>query len=267
MKIVALIKQVPDTTEVRIDPKTNTLIREGVESIMNPYDQFALEEAVKLKHKVDGAKLTVISMGPPQARKALLKALALGADEAILLSDRAFAGSDTWATSIALSHAIKALGEIDIIFAGLQAIDGDTAQVGPETAQLLDIPQVTYTESVIFEKGTFVARQQTEDGSRIVEVKSPVLVTCIPTPDYNPRIAPFQGIVRATSLPYDVWDAKKVNADTSELGLNGSPTQVSRTYSPPPRGDVEMIQGDPRESSSILVKRLMDSNIITKGVE
>jgi electron transfer flavoprotein beta subunit len=266
MRILVMVKQVPDTTEVRIDPKTNTLVREGVASIMNPYDQFALEEAVRLKKTVPGSKVTVMSMGPPQARKVLLKGLSLGADEAILLSDRAFAGSDTWATSVALSHAVRKAGGFDVIFCGLQAIDGDTAQVGPETAQLLDIPQVTYAESVEFKDDTFRITQQTDDGIRILEVDPPVLITCNPPPSYIPRIPPFPGIAKAVILPYEVWTADTIGAEASEIGLSGSPTQVSRTYSPPQRGEVEMIVGDPVKAASKLVRILEERNIIKRGL-
>ncbi|OYT45839.1 electron transfer flavoprotein subunit beta [Thermoplasmatales archaeon ex4484_6] len=266
MNIIVLIKQVPDTTEVRIDPKTNTLIREGVESIMNPYDQYALEEAVRLRDSIEGSSLTVISMGPPQARKVLLKGLALGADRAILLSDRAFAGSDTWATSVALSGAISAIGDYDMIFCGLQAIDGDTAQVGPETAELLDIPQVTYAEKL--ERGTdgsVIVHQQMEDGRRMVSLKTPFLVTCIPPPSYRPRVAAFKGILGSLKKPYDVWDAKRIGIDTGRLGLAGSPTQVSRTYSPEPRGEVRMFRGDTATLAARLVRELIGRGVVGGG--
>lgn len=266
MRIIVCVKQVPDTTEVRIDPKTNTLVREGVDSILNPYDQFALEEAVRLRDSIPGSRITALSMGPPQARKVLLKSMALGADEAVLLSDRAFAGSDTWATSVALSGAIRALGEHDIIFCGLQAIDGDTAQVGPEIAQLLDIAQVTYAEKVTTgEKGSYLIDQQIEDGRRIVEVKPPFLVTCIPPPSFVPRVAPFKGIVSSIEKPYRVMTADEIELDQKDLGLQGSPTQVARTYSPPPRGEVRMLGGDPASSVTGLVRELMERNLLEGG--
>ncbi len=263
MRVIVCVKQVPDTTEVRIDPKTNTLIREGVESILNPYDQFALEEALRLKGERSDVKVTVLSMGPPQARKVLLKSLALGADDAVLLSDRAFAGSDTWATSVALSGAVREMGDADIIFCGLQAIDGDTAQVGPEMAQLLDIPQLTYAERVTLTHDLKVrAEQQMEDGSRVLESGTPVLVTCVPPPSFVPKVPPMPGILKAKSKPYEVWDSKRTGADPSDLGLEGSPTQVRRTYSPPPRGEVNMIPGDAREASRSLAQLLIDRNIV-----
>jgi electron transfer flavoprotein beta subunit len=260
MKIVVCVKQVPDTTDVRIDPKTNTLVREGVESILNPYDQFALEEALRVKASRDDVKVIVLSMGPPQARRVLLKSMALGADEAILLSDRAFAGSDTWATSLALSHAVRTIGDVDIVFCGLQAIDGDTAQVGPEMAELLDYPQITYAETVtVTYDGRVAAVQQTEDGTRMLESKTPVLVTCAPPASFVPKVAPLKGILFSKDKPYEVWDHKKVGANKDELGLPGSPTQVKRTYSPPIRGEVQMMKGDikdvTRELASVLVER------------
>jgi electron transfer flavoprotein beta subunit len=167
VRFIVCVKQVPDTTEVKVDPKTNTLIREGVPCILNPFDQFALEEAVKLKK--EGDKIIVITMGPPQAKKELMKCLALGADEAILLCDRALAGADTWATSYTLAQAIRKIGNFDIIFCGYQAIDGDTAQVGPELAAQLGIPQITYIESVDeLGKRKLIAKSQTDEGYKIV---------------------------------------------------------------------------------------------------
>ncbi|MGA1820551.1 MAG: electron transfer flavoprotein subunit beta/FixA family protein [Thermoplasmatota archaeon] len=266
MKLVVCVKQVPDTTEVRIDPKTNTLVREGVESILNPYDQFALEEALRLKEANENVHVTVLSMGPPQARRVLLKSLALGADGAVLLSDRAFAGSDTWATSVALSHAVKEIGDVDIVFCGLQAIDGDTAQVGPEMAQLLDIPQITYAEKVTLTyDGRVQAEQQTEDGSRILESRTPVLVTCLPPPSFVPKVAPLPGLMKAREKPYEVWDHKRVKAGEDDIGLTGSPTQVRRTYSPPARGEVQMLKGDVKEMTRQLAAVLVDRKVVGGG--
>ena len=177
MNIVVCLKQVPDTNEVRIDPKTGTLIREGVPSIINPDDKNALEEALVLKEQYN-AKVTVLSMGPPQAEKALREALAMGADEAILLTDRAFAGADTLATSRALAATLKKI-PYDIVFAGRQAIDGDTAQVGPEIAEHLNLPQITYVEKVNVEGNELKVRRALEDGYEILRVKMPVLLTAI----------------------------------------------------------------------------------------
>ena len=171
MNIIVCIKQVPDTNEVKIDPVKGTLIREGVPSIINPDDKNALEEALRIKDEKENVKVTVLSMGPPQAEVALVEAIAMGADEGILLSDRAFAGSDTWATSTALAAGIKHIGNYDIIFCGRQAIDGDTAQVGPQIAEHLGIPQVTYVEELNIEEGNIRVRRALEDGYFIIESK------------------------------------------------------------------------------------------------
>ncbi|MBN2126169.1 MAG: electron transfer flavoprotein subunit beta/FixA family protein, partial [Deltaproteobacteria bacterium] len=179
MKIIVLVKQVPDTTEVRLDPKTGNLIREGVESIINPDDLHALEAAVALKEKA-GGRITVLSMGPPQAIDAVSEAMGMGADEGILLSDRAFAGADTWATSSTLGKAIEKVGAFDIVFAGRQAIDGDTAQIGPQVADYLGIPQVTYVcEIEGVTKKSLVAKRRLEDGYERVRCDLPAMLTVI----------------------------------------------------------------------------------------
>ena len=179
MKIIVLMKQVPNTNEVKIDPKTGTLIREGVPSIINPDDKNALEEALKIKEE-KGGSVTVLTMGPPQADFALREALAMGADEAILLTDRVFAGADTWATSLALAKAIQKIGEYDLIFAGRQAIDGDTAQVGPEIAEHLGLPQVTYVRKVVSLEGNkVVVERALEDGYEVIECQLPAVLTAI----------------------------------------------------------------------------------------
>ena len=178
MKIVVCAKQVPDTTEVKLDPKTNTLIRDGVPSIINPDDKAGIEAALQLKEKVGGT-VTVVSMGPPQADAALREALAMGCDEAILVTDRAFGGADTWATSSTIAAALKKL-DYDVIITGRQAIDGDTAQVGPQIAEHLGIPQVSYAEEIVeAEEGKLVVKRQFEDRYHIIEVKTPCLITAL----------------------------------------------------------------------------------------
>ncbi len=236
MNIVVLVKQVPDTTEVRIDPETGTMIREGVPSILNPFDQFALEEAIRLRNMV-GGKITLISMGPPQAKSALQKCLALGADEAILLSDRTFAGADTLATSYPLSLAVKKVGDYDMVFCGQQAIDGDTAQVGPEVAQHLGIPQITYVEEVLEIGEKIRAKAVTDDGYRIVEAPLPVLLTCTPPTSFVPSNPSMMGMMKARKKEIPTWAADDIGGDKSRFGLPGSPTQVVRVYSPPVRGE------------------------------
>lgn len=265
MRIIVCVKQVPDTTEVRIDPKTNTLIREGVPSILNPYDQFALEEGIRIRKMAGEGNITVLSMGPPQARTALIKCLALGADDAVLLSDRAFAGADTWATSNTLSEAVRKLGEFDVVLCGQQAIDGDTAQVGPEIAQNLGIPQVTYVEEVRKVEGKKLElRKQTEDGYQIIEVDAPVLLSLMPTTSFEPGIAPMSGIMKAKRKPFEVWGSEALAEDPSKFGLDGSFTQVIRTYPPPSRGEGRILEGGPSEAAKTLAESLLKENVLGK---
>ncbi|MFX1378164.1 MAG: electron transfer flavoprotein subunit beta/FixA family protein [Promethearchaeota archaeon] len=254
MKFIVCIKQVPDTTEVKIDPETNTLIREGVPSILNPFDQFVLEEAIKIRQ--EGDEILVISMGPPQAKKALLKCLALGADKAILLSDKIFAGADTWATSYTLTQCIKKIGDFNIIFCGLQAIDGDTAQVGPEIAAQLGIPQITYVESVEKLEGKkLTAKVQTDDGYKIVEVRLPVLITGMTPSSFEPTNPPMMNIMKANKKPFLTWDADELGGNKEDYGLNGSLTEVIKVYSPPARQQGVVIQEETSEAS---VKKLIE---------
>ncbi len=265
MRIIVCVKQVPDTTEIKIDPKTNTLIREGVESILNPYDQFAVEESVRIRDLAGEGKITVISMGPPQARSALMKCLALGVDDAVLLSDRAFAGADTWATSYTLSLAINKLGPFDLILCGQQAIDGDTAQVGPELAQHLGIPQVTYAEKVEAGEGRKIeVHKQTEEGYQVLEVKLPALLATMPPTSFEPGYPPMSGILKAKKKPLEVWDAESIGAHSSKIGLDGSFTEVVKTYSPPSRGECAFLEGEPREAVGKLVEPLLKKGIISE---
>ncbi|KYK29333.1 MAG: electron transfer flavoprotein subunit beta [Candidatus Proteinoplasmatales archaeon SG8-5] len=265
MRIIVCVKQVPDTTEVRIDPETNTLIREGVESILNPYDQFAVEEAVRIRDGVGEGRITVLSMGPDQARSALIKCLALGADDAVLLSDRAFAGADTWATSYTLAKAIKKLGDFNIIFCGQQAIDGDTAQVGPEVAQHLGISQVTYVEKAEVEGRKINIQKQTEEGYQILEAKMPVLLAGMPPTSFEPGYPPMSGILKAKKKPFEIWNAGDLGGDASRYGLDGSFTQVIKTYSPPPRGKGVIIEGDAPTAAKKLVEALVKDHVVSGG--
>ncbi len=266
MNIIVCIKQVPDTTEVKINPETGTLIREGVPSIINPFDTYAIEEGLCLKEQF-GGKVTVISMGPPQAMEALKEAVAMGADEAILLSDRAFAGSDTWATAYTLSHAIKKLGEFDIILCGKQAIDGDTGQVGPGIARQLDISQLTYVFKIRKldpEARTVVVERLLEEGREVVETFLPALLTVVK--DINqPRYPTFMGIRRATRMQIPVWTVADLpGADPDRCGLNGSPTQVVRVFGPPRReGTVDLIEADSMDDAAgILADKLLAEKVI-----
>lgn len=261
MRFVVCVKQVPDTTEVKIDPETNTLVREGVPSILNPFDQFALEEAIKIKQ--EGDEIIVISMGPPQAKKALMKCLALGADKAILLSDRNFAGADTWATAYTLTQCIKKIGGFDIIFCGLQAIDGDTAQVGPEIAAQLGIPQITYVESIENITGKKLEiKAQTDDGYKILETKVPILITGITSSSFEPTNPPMMSIMKANKKPFSVWDANELGGDKEKYGLNGSLTQVIKVYSPPAREKGVIFQDEPKEAVGKLIDLLSKDKVI-----
>ncbi|MFW9988543.1 MAG: electron transfer flavoprotein subunit beta/FixA family protein [Candidatus Odinarchaeota archaeon] len=262
MKFIVCVKQVPDTTEVKIDPETNTLIREGVPSILNPFDQFALEEAIKIRQK--GDKIVVISMGPPQAKKALLKCLALGADEAILLSDKDFAGADTWATSYTLARSVRKIGEFNIIFCGLQAIDGDTAQVGPEIAAQLGIPQITYVESVEKVEGKkLTAKVQTDEGYKIVEAKLPVLITGITPSSFEPTNPPMMSIMKANKKPFSTWNADDLGGNKDDYGLNGSLTEVIKVYSPPARQQGVVIEEEiPEAAVQKLIELLSKDKVI-----
>ena len=244
MNIVVCIKQVPDTTNVRINPETKTLMREGVESIINPFDCYALEEGVRLKER-HGGKVTVVTMGPPQAETALREAVSLGADEAILVSDRAFAGSDTLATSYALAQAIRKIGAYDVILCGKQAIDGDTAQVGPGIAVHLGIPQITYVRKIEKVEGHLLrAERLTEEGYDVIEVKLPCMLTVVKEIN-EPRIASLKGKMAAKKAVVQKWTAETIGADTTRVGLDGSPTLVVEIFTPPPRPGGKMLHGEP----------------------
>ena len=261
MKFIVCVKQVPDTTEIKIDHETNTLIREGVPSILNPFDQFVLEEAIKIKK--EGDEIIVISMGPPQAKKALMKCLALGADKAILLSDKTFAGADTLATSYTITQAIKKLDDFNIIFCGLQAIDGDTAQVGPEIAGLLNIPQITYVESIEEVSGKkLVAKVQTDEGYKIVEAKLPTLITGVTPSSFQPSNPPMMSIMKANKKPFLNWDANDLGGDKDKYGLKGSLTQVIRIYSPPARKKGVVINDEPETAVKKLIDLLSKDKVI-----
>ena len=266
MHAIVCIKQVPDTTEVKIDPERGTLIREGVPSIVNPFDMYAIEEALRLKESF-GGKVTVMTMGPRQALEALKEAVAMGCDDAILISDPAFAGSDTWATAYTLSQAIRRLGEFDIILCGKQAIDGDTGQVGPGIARQLRINQLTYVfkiQQIDFDQRTIRVERLLEEGREVVESRLPALLTVVK--DINqPRYPTFKGIRRAAKMEIPIWTAEALEgANRSLFGLDGSPTRVIKVFNPPARsGTVEIIQGDtPQEVAAILADKLLAEKLI-----
>ncbi|NTV89784.1 MAG: electron transfer flavoprotein subunit beta/FixA family protein [Clostridiales bacterium] len=259
MKIVVCMKQVPDTNEVRIDPKTGTLIREGVPSIINPDDKSALEEAIKLKDKY-GAHVTVLSMGPQQATLALREAICMGADEGILLSDRAFAGSDTLATSRALAGALKKL-EYDIVFAGRQAIDGDTAQVGPEIAEHLDLPQITYVEKLDVEGNILKVRRALEDGYEEISVAMPVLLTAIKELN-TPRYMNIKNIFASKQEDIKIWSVNDIVVDKAQMGLSGSPTKVKKSMTKEAKGKGVLINKPAREAVEYTIEKLREKHYI-----
>ena len=244
-KIIVCAKQVPDTNVIKINPKTGTLIRDGVPSILNHDDANALEEALKIKDKYPDTHITVVSMGPPQATDMLMECLAMGADEGVLLSDRAVGGSDTWATSNALEATIRKIGDYDMIFAGRQAIDGDTAQVGPQIAEKLGLPQVTYVEEfeIADNMKDITVKRQLEDGYEIVKVQTPCMLTCIKELN-EPRYMSIGGIFDAKNKPMTVWSAKDVEVDLTKVGLEASPTNVFRSFTPAPKGKGVVLEGD-----------------------
>lgn len=254
MKIVVCIKQVPDTAEVRINPETGTLIREGVPSIINPFDMHAIEAGLQIREKT-GGKVTVLTMGPPQADTALREAISMGADDAILLSDRAFAGSDTWATSFTLSKAIEKLGA-DIIICGKQAIDGDTAQVGPETAEFLNIPHISYVRKIedVSQNGIRVQRLM-DEGYDIIESSLPVLMTVVKELN-EPRLPSLKGKMAAKKAVIKKWGQSDILADENDLGLKGSPTQVKNIFTPEARSGRKMLEGKPEEQVDALIQEL-----------
>jgi electron transfer flavoprotein beta subunit len=258
MHFVVCIKQVPDTTDVRIDPETNTLMREGVESIINPFDMYAIEEALRLKAEV-GGKVTALSMGPPQAEAALREAISMGVDEGILVSDRAFAGSDSWATSYTLAMALKKIGDYDMIIFGKQASDGDTAQVGPGVATHLDLPQITYVRKVEeIDENKIVAERLLEAGYEVIESPIPCILTVVKEIN-EPRLPSLKGKMAAKRAEIITWGAEDIGADPAKLGLDGSPTKVVKIFSPPPRGGGEMLEGEPQEVVAQLVEKLKDA--------
>jgi electron transfer flavoprotein beta subunit len=259
MKIVVCLKQVPDTTAVRIDPKTGTLIREGVPSIINPEDKHALEAALRIKDQ-KGAHITVVSMGPPQAQVALREALCMGADEAILITDRAFAGADTLATSNAIAGAIRKL-EYDIIFAGRQAIDGDTAQVGPEIAEHLNIPQVTYVQDVTVEEDGLLVNRALEDGYELIKVQAPVLLTAIKELN-EPRYMNVGLIFGTAGKEIQIWSADDIDVDKSLLGLKGSPTKVKKSMTKETKGAGELVDLPAGEAADYVLRKLIEKHYI-----
>ncbi|MCC6346172.1 MAG: electron transfer flavoprotein subunit beta/FixA family protein [Nitrospirales bacterium] len=254
MNIVVCIKQVPDTAEVRINPETNTLIRDGVPSIINPYDVHALEAALQIREKA-GGRVIAITMGPPQAEEALREAIAMGVDEVRLISDRAFAGADTWATSYALYKAIEKIG-FSIVLCGKQAIDGDTAQVGPEVAEFLNIPHVSYVRKIEeVSEGSIRVQRLMDDGYDVVEASLPVLLTVVKEINV-PRFPSLKGKMAAKKAVITKMDLAAIGAGEENVGLKGSPTQVRNIFAPPAKTDRKVLRGSIEEQVDALVREL-----------
>ena len=262
MKVVVCIKQVPDTTEVKIDPETNTLIRQGVPSIVNPFDLIALEVALQLKEN-QGAEVFVFSMGPPQAVDALKECLAMGADHIFLVSDRAFGGADTLATSYTLAAAVKAkVPDFDIILCGKQAIDGDTAQVGPEMAEHLDISQVTYVANLEVNGNKILAEREHDEGYEQVETTTPVMITVVKS-IADPRLPTIRGTIKANAAEVPVITADDLPLDANQLGLKGSPTKVMKIFTPERRTQGELFdEEDVSKSVNMLMDRLSSAKLL-----
>ncbi len=261
MNIIVLIKQVPDTSEVKINRETNTLIRDGVPSIINPFDMYAIEEALRLREK-QGGKVTAVTMGPPQAAASLKEAVAMGVDEAVLLSDRAFAGADTWATSYTLAKGIQKLGSYDLVIAGKQAIDGDTAQVGPETADMLGIPFVAYVRKIeSVDSAKMVVERMMDEGYDVVETTLPALITVVKEIN-QPRFASLKGKMKAKNLTVPSWSASDIGADPDRCGLKGSPTKVVKIFPPAPRGQREILSGSIEDQAATVIKQLKERSLL-----
>jgi len=261
MNIIVCIKQVPNTTNVQIDAETGRLKREGVESIVNPFDEYAIEEGVRLKEKI-GGKVIAVTMGPPQAEAILREAISKGVDEGVLVSDRAFGGADTLATSYALARAIKHIGDYGIIICGKQATDGDTAQVGPGIAEMLDIPHVAYVKKIEdINASSAKLERMMEDGYDLIESPLPVLLTVVKEIN-TPRVASLKGKMAAKKAVIKVLDAASIGADTKKTGLNGSPTQVMKIFTPPQRQGGEKFTGEPQAVAAALVAKMQENGLI-----
>ncbi len=262
MNIVVLIKQVVATTNVKINPDTGTLIRDGVESILNPFDEYAVEEGLRLKEKM-GGKVTVVTMGPPQAKSAIQKCIGLGVDDGILISDRAIAGSDTWATSYTLAQALKKIGDYHVVITGKQAVDGDTAQVGPEVAAILDLPTISWVRKIEdVTESTIRAERLMEDGYDVVESPLPAIISVVKEIN-EPRLESLKGKMRAKKYEPTVWAVADIPGfDVNQVGLKGSPTQVARSFTPKRTYNGEILNGEASEVAKQLREKLKAASIL-----
>ncbi len=262
MNIFVCIKQVPNTTEVKWDFEKGTLIREGVESITNPFDLYAIEEALRVKERTGKGKVIALTMGPPQAEEVLREAISMGVDEGVLISDRAFAGADTLATSYTLAKAIEKLGQPWIIFTGKQAIDGDTAQVGPELAAWLNLPQVTYVRKIVeIDEKKAVVERLTDYGYDVVETSLPAVFTVVKEIN-EPRLPSLRGKMRAKKFKPLLFTVKDLDVDEDKIGLRGSPTQVKRVFQPEQKKGGEKYEGEPEQLAKLLAEKLRELKFI-----
>lgn len=263
MKIIVTVKQVPNTQEVKINPKTGTLIREGVPSIINPEDKNAIEEALRIKENNDDVEVTVLSMGPPQAEIALREALAMGADKAILLSDRAFAGADTLATSYMLSMAIKKIKKYDLILCGRQAIDGDTGQVGPQVAEALDLPQAAYAEEISVQGNLVTVKSNFDSATRVIEMKTPALIT-VSNRINKPRFKTMNGVLRAfRDKEVVTWTQEDLKLNPMRIGIKGSPTWVRKTFVPSHSREGIVIEKQATESAEDNLNFMLEKALLS----
>jgi electron transfer flavoprotein beta subunit len=261
MNVVVCLKQVPGTTKVEIDPETNTLVRRGIENIVNPFDAYALEEGVRLRERY-GGKVTALSMGPPQAEEMLREAISLGADEAVLLSDRAFAGADTLATSYTLARAISRLESCDLVICGRQTIDGDTGQVGPELAEMLGMPFTAYVSQVEnINNESMHVRRMVDDGHEVIETPLPAVISVVKEINV-PRLPSLRGLSKAKSAVIPVWTPQELDADKDMIGLSGSATRVIKVFFPRRTSQGEILQGEAEDKVEVLVDKLRDAGLV-----
>jgi len=262
MNIVVLIKQVVATTNVKINPDTGTLIRDGVESILNPFDEYAVDEGLRLKEKL-GGKVTVVTMGPPQAKEIIRKCIGMGVDEGILICDPKLAGSDTWATSYTLAQVLKKMGDYQLVITGKQAVDGDTAQVGPEVAACLDLPMIAWVRKIeSIDEKSIKAERLMEDGYDVLESPLPAVISVVKEIN-EPRLESLKGKMRAKKYEPAVWTvADMPDFDVAQVGLKGSPTRVMKTFTPQRNYKGEMIAGEPKEAAAALFGKIKELNIV-----
>lgn len=268
MKIIVLIKQVPGTSNVRMDPVTGVMIRDASETVINPLDEHAIAEAVKIKRSIPGASVTALTMGPDSARKILTEACARGVNRGILLSHRAFGGSDTMATARVLAAAISKQGEFDLILAGEKATDGETGQTGPMTATLLDIPVATFVRRLTVSGGQVLAQRLVEDGAEEIEIRLPALITVVRDIN-NPPLPTLRNYIMAKKLSFPVWGPEDMGVSETGTGLKGSATRVVKVFSPKLSRNTTFLTADNEEKAGLAVHAVLEAlktrDLIRKG--